>query len=357
MSLDDLRKQIDTIDDEIATLLAKRMDIVEKIGHLKSQNNSAVYRPEREKAIISRISQKLKNSKLNKKDIEAIFSEVFCISRLLEGNSKIAFLGPIGTYTYEAALSRFGKSSSFTPLNTIDLVFKEVSTNRAKFGVVPIENNTQGAVGASFDALEKYKNIKIIGEIYLDINHALCGVCGNLKDIKRIYSHSQAYGQCREFLCSHGLDEVQFIETDSTSKGAMLAKNDEFSATICSKTAAKLSALPIIKENIQDVLGNRTRFFVISLNEVAASGDDKTSILAITLDRPGALFELLGVFKEHGINITHLESRPVKRGNFESLFYLDFVGHKDNEIVAIALEKIKNLGIGIRVLGSYARSE
>lgn len=357
MSLDDLRVKIDAIDDEIVTLLAKRMEIVEQIGELKSKSGGTVYRPEREKAIIERLSEKLENSKLNKKNIEAIFSEIFCISRSLEGSEDIAFLGPIGTYSHEAALARFGRSASFLPVSTIDNVFKEVSAKRAKFGVVPIENNTQGGIGASFDALEKYENIKIIGEIYLDINHTLCGVCGSLKDIKRIYSHAQAYNQCREFLIANGLDGVQFIETDSTSKGASLAKNDEFSATICSKTAAKMNNLPILKENIQDILGNRTRFFVISLNEVGASNDDKTSILATTLDTPGALFELLGVFKELKINITHLESRPVKRGNFESLFYLDFVGHKDDEIVVRALEKIKELGIGIRILGSYPKSE
>lgn len=357
MNLDELRVQIDSIDDEIATLLGARLELVRKVGELKAKDGSAVYRPEREKAIISRLSKKLEGFGVDAKGVEAIYSEIFSISRALEGTEKIAFLGPIGTYSYEAAVARFGQNASFEPVNTIEAVFKEVSLGRAKFGVVPIENNTQGAVGASFDALKKYENIKIIGEIYIDINHCLASVCADFKGIERVYSHEQAYYQCKEFLIAHGLDKAQFIKANSTAQGAALAKNDEKSAVICSKISAKINALPIIAQNIEDICGNKTRFFVIALFDVKPSNDDKTSILAITPDEPGALFNLLGAFKEQGINITHLESRPVKSGDFKSLFYLDFIGHKDDERVKKALEKNKNQGLEIRVLGSYPQSQ
>lgn len=355
MNLDDLRKEIDKIDDNIADLLASRMEVVEKIGHVKA--GGVIYRPEREKAIIERLEARLKGKKISKKGISAIFYEIFSLSRMLEGGEKIAFLGPFGTHTHEASIARFGLNADFVPLSSIEAVFKEIELGAAKFGVVPFENNTEGAVGASLDCLKKYENIKIIGEIYIDINHCLVSANADIKEIKAIYSHPHAYAQCRGFLSEHGLENVSFIAAKSTAHAAALAREDKASAAICSKAAAKMEDLRIVYEKIQDNENNRTRFFVLSDFGLGQSGDDKTSILAFTEHKPGGLFELLSIFKAHNINITKLESRPIKQKSFKSLFYLDFEGHAKDENIANALSEASKQGHNLKVLGSYAKSE
>lgn len=357
MSLDELRVKIDEIDDKIADLLSARMEIVSKIGALKAKSGGSVYRPEREKAIITRLRSKLANTKVNEKGISAIFYEIFSLSRSLEGSEKIAFLGPLGTHSHEASMARFGSSAEFLPLSSIENVFKEINRGGAKFGVVPIENNTEGAIGVSLDCLRTYEDIKVTGEIYIDINHYLASASSDIKNIACIYSHPQAYAQCRGFLDAHGLGGVPFMPTSSTAHAAELAKSDKQSAAICSYCAAKMKELCIVYEKIQDNENNRTRFFVLSKNIGSPSGDDKTSILAFTQDKPGALFELLSIFKAENINITKLESRPAKQKSFRSLFYLDFEGHKDDEKVARALQKASASGHDVRVLGSYVKSE
>ena len=352
--LSKLREQIDACDDEIIAILKRRMDAVEKIGEIKRNEGGAVYRPERERQIIERLSKHCDGSKLSRAGIEAIFYEIFSLSRSLEGREKVAFLGPFGTYSHEASVSRFGQNAIYEPITSIDGVFRQVERGAAKFGVVPIENNTEGAVAASYDSLGEHESIKVVGEIYLDINHALCGVCADISCLKRIYTHPQAYAQCKKFLAEHGLEEVEFVATNSTAKAAWLAKDDEKGAAICSKIAAKLSNIPVIFERIQDNLGNSTRFFVLSNAFCNKSGNDKTSIIASTDHKPGALFNLLSIFAGLKINITKLESRPDKKHSFKSLFYIDIEGHKDDEIIAKALKSARQSGHEIRVLGSYA---
>lgn len=355
MTLDDLRAQIDACDDEIVGILVRRMEIVAKVGALKAKDSGVVYRPEREKQIISRLKERVKNTKVKASGIENIFYEIFSLSRALEGSEKIAFLGPLGTYTHEASLARFGLEARYEALSTIEAVFKEVESGNSKFGVVPIENNTEGGVSVSLDSLKNYKNVKIIGEIFLEINHNLAGVCGDLKSIKRIYSHPQAYGQCRKFISSHGLDLVQFCPTESTAGAAASALSDENGAAICSKAAISINKLPILAQKIQDNEGNRTRFLVLSDFWASRSGNDKTSIIVSLKHRPGALFDMLGVFKERNINITKLESRPQKCEDFSYLFYLDFDGHKDDENVDIALKELAKHTNDLQILGSYVK--
>lgn len=349
-----LREQIDTCDDEIIAILKRRMEAVEKIGEIKRNEGGAVYRPERERQIIERLSAKCENSKLSKSGVEAIFYEIFSLSRSLEGREKVAFLGPFGTYSHEASISRFGQNAIYEPITSIDGVFREVERGAAKFGVVPIENNTEGAVGVSYDSLGEHENICVVGEIYLDIAHSLCGVFDSISSIQRIYTHPQAYAQCRKFLAEHGLEGVEFVATGSTAKAAQMAKDDAQGAAICSKAAAKLSKIPVAFERIQDNLGNSTRFFVLSSSFCGKSGNDKTSIIASTEHKPGALFDLLSIFAGLKINITKLESRPDKKHSFKSLFYIDIEGHKDDEIIAKALNSAKDSGHDIRILGSYA---
>ena len=352
MNLEELREGINAIDDELLKLLNKRMEFVKKVGELKQTTGGSIYRPEREKEIIKRLS-KNSNGLHNKDAIEAIFMEIFAVSRNLELPEKIAYLGPEGSYTHQAAESRFGAMSSYIPLRDIEAVFKVLENGEAKYGVVPIENNTEGAVGTTLDALNKYNSL-IIAELYMDIHHSFATLAEDLKDIKVIYSHPQGYNQCKNFIEEHMLTDVQFIPTRSTAAAAKRAKEDPNSAAICSSIAAKLNSLPIHFEKIEDNLANRTRFFILSDFKNQKSGDDKTSILAYTDDTPGSLLELLKSFEKDGINLTRIESRPLKQSGFKSLFYIDFKGHIDDENVQNIM---RSYGDKIKWLGSYVAGE
>lgn len=354
-NIDELRMLIDKIDDEILSLLNQRMEYVKNIGEIKLINRDSIYRPERENAILSRLMQN--NGLLSNEAIEAIFSEIFAVSRNIEMPQKIAFLGPIGTYTHQAARTKFGAMSYYIPLTTIEAVFKEINNGEAKYGVVPIENNTEGAVGVTLDCLAKYEKIKIVAEIYMDIHHSFVSLNENLKEIDRIYSHPQSYNQCHKFLDDHGLNDIAFIPTKSTAQAAAMASKDGNSAAICSKIAAKLNNIPIMFEKIEDNLANRTRFFVLSDFKNQKSNKDKTSILARASHRPGSLIELLSMFKNENINLTKLESRPIKQKDFNAVFYIDFEGHIDDEKVKKVLDMAKENKHKISWLGSYINQE
>ena len=345
--LNDLRKNIDKFDNEILTLLNKRMQIVKKVGEVKNSADAPIYRPEREKEIVERLTKLSKEQKgiLSKDEIEAVFLEIFAISRSLERKERIAFLGPIGTYTHQAAESRFGANARYLPLLNIEAVFKAVANKEAKYGVVPIENNTEGVVGITLDSLKKY-GVKIVAEVCLDIHHSFASIQDDATKIKRIYSHPQGYNQCLNFLETHNLLDVEFIPTESTAKAAELASNDELSGAICSKIAAKINNLPLLFEKIEDNMANRTRFIIISDFKTNISGNDKTSVIAKTSHKSGALFELLKNFKEKDINLLKIESRPNKDDTFNTWFYIDFEGHIDDENIKELVEKEKMIWLG-----------
>ena len=351
MELNELRNEIDKIDNELIQLLNRRMEIVKKVGELKNSSDAPIYRPERERAIIERLTQisKSQNGILGEDEIEAIFLEIFAISRALERKERIAFLGPLGTYTHQAAESRFGAVAKYLPIMNIEGVFKAVSTKEAKYGVVPIENNTEGVVGITLDSLEKY-GVKIVAEVCMDIHHSFASLCEDIKDIKRIYSHPQGYNQCLNFLETHNLLDAEFIPTESTAKAAQMAAKDRESGAICSKIASKLYNVPLMFEKIEDNKANRTRFIIISDFEVDKSGNDKTSVIAKTSNRSGALFDLLKDFKDKNINLLKIESRPNKDDTFNVWFYIDFEGHIKDEKVKEIIEKN-----GMIFLGSYLR--
>nr|WP_236618621.1 prephenate dehydratase [Lebetimonas sp. JH292] len=351
MDLKKLREGIDKIDDNVLKLLNKRMEIVKKVGEIKNSSNTPVYRPEREKEIIERLNRlsQAQNGILKKEHIEAIFLEIFAISRMLERSERIAFLGPVGTYTHQAAEHKFGANAKYLPLLNIEAVFKAVHNKEAKYGVVPIENNTEGVVGITLDSLKKY-NVKIVSEVCLDIHHSFASVQDELANIKRVYSHPQGYNQCLNFLETHGLLDVEFIPTESTAKAAELASKDEKSAAICSKIAAKLYNVPLLFEKIEDNLANRTRFIIISDFKTQKSGNDKTSVIAKTSHKTGALFNLLKKFKDKNINLLKIESRPNKDDTFNTWFYIDFEGHIEDKAVKNLIEEENMLW-----LGSYLR--
>jgi chorismate mutase/prephenate dehydratase len=231
----------------------------------------------------------------------------------------------------------------------IEGVFKTIANKEAKYGVVPIENNTEGVVGVTLDSLKKY-DVKIVAEVCMDIHHSFASFMDDVKQIKRIYSHPQGYNQCLGFLETYGLLDVEFIPTESTAKAAMLASKDKESAAICSKIAAKLYNVPLLFEKIEDNKANRTRFIIISDFKTQKSGKDKTSVIAKTSHRSGALFELLKRFKEKDINLLKIESRPNKDDTFNTWFYIDFEGHIDEPKVKEIIESEDMLW-----LGSYLR--
>ncbi len=345
--LKELRNKLDNIDNELLELLNKRMDIVHEVGVLKAHSGGSIYRPEREREIIDRL-EFLNKGKLNRSAIEALFLEIFAISRNIELPENIAFLGPEGSFTHQAAESRFGAMSSYLPIGSISGVFREVSTKKAKFGVIPIENSSNGIVSDTINCLTKY-NLKIIAEVILDIHHTLATTCDKIKDIKRIYSKDIAFEQCRRFLENFGLDEVEHIPVESTTKAAKYAVKEKNSAAICSHVGAKMYNLPVLFENIEDKDNNRTRFFIVSDFENAKSGNDKTSILVKLPNRSGILVEFLTDFDKAGINLTKIKSHIVE-GN--SIFFIDFDGHKDDEHIKIIFEKHKE---SIKFLGSYVK--
>ncbi|KGI56577.1 prephenate dehydratase [Campylobacter sp. MIT 97-5078] len=353
MNLEDLRAKIDEIDNEILKLLGKRMSYVKSVGELKYKNKGQIYRPERELAIIKRLKSLNQQSLLDEEAIEAIYQEIFAVSRNLEKPQSVAYLGPEGSYTHQAAQARFGTMSVYRALATIEDVFKELANKEVNYAVVPIENNTEGAVGITMDCLAKFKEIKIFGELYMDIHHSFVSLNDDLKQIKRIYSQPQGYNQCHNFIQSHNLNEIEFIASKSTANAAFLASKDEYSAAICSKIAAKLYKVPVLFEKIEDNAANRTRFLILNENKFPQMPNCKTSILAHTADKPGALFDLLSSFKKENINIYRLESRPVKSKDFLHSFYIDFEGHIDDAIVQKAIGSLKELVW----LGSYLKAE
>lgn len=358
-TLEDCRDAIDSIDNEMLALLNKRMHVVQRVGEIKKDSGGAIYRPEREKAIIERLT-KLSTKQgglLNSSAIEAIYLEIFAVSRNLELPELIAYLGPEGSFTHQAAESRFGAMSDYLSLNSIETVFKTLESKRAKFGVVPIENSRDGIVGETLDLLSK-STVKIVAELYMPIHVAFATKAHKLSHIKRIYSKDKGFGQCREFLSEHGFNDIEQIPVDSTAKAAILAAEDESSAAICSHIAAKLYGVPTMFENIEDEHDNATRFVILSDFKNAISGNDKTSILVRLNDavKAGALVHFLQDFDTQNVNLSKIESRPSKDkdGGFYYWFYIDFFGHVDEEKIQKILKKHEG---EVTWLGSYVKGE
>ncbi len=357
-TLDDCRKAIDVLDDQLLELINERMKVVERVGEIKNESGAPIYRPEREKAILERLEKRNaeQNGLLNASAIEAIFLEIFAVARNLELPERIAYLGPEGTFTHQAAESRFGAMSEYLPMGTISGVFKALESQRAKFGVVPIESRQDGVVGETLDLLAS-STMKIVAELYMPIHMTFATKAAHLDEIKRIYSKDKGFGQCREFLNEHELHNVEQIPVESTAKAAILAAEDPESAAICSHIAAKLYGVPMMFENIEDVADNTTRFVILSDFKNEASGRDKTSILARLKDagEPGALVHFLQDFDAHNINLSKIESRPSKSNDgFGYWFFIDFYGHIDDENVQTVIHRHVD---EISWLGSYVKGD
>jgi chorismate mutase/prephenate dehydratase len=347
MTLDELRVKIDTIDDTLLKLYNERMELVHQVGELKNTTGAPIYRPEREQAILNRLKGQNKG-KLTDAAIDALFLEMFAVARNLELPEAIAYLGPEASFTHQAAESKFGAMSAYLPMASIQGIFREVDKGTAKFGVIPIENSSNGIVSDTISCLDEY-NLKIIAEVMIDVHLAFATLNEDIKKITKIYSKDIAFGQCRNFLADLGFDDVELIPVESTAKAAKLALKDETAAALCPSVAAKINNLPVRFENIEDNTNNRTRFFIISNFENAASGNDKTSLLVKLSNKPGSLVDFLNHFEKAEVNLSKIKSHIVEG---ESIFFIEFYGHKDDVNVKPILEKMKN---EIKVLGSYVK--
>lgn len=352
-----LRNKIDGIDDSILELLRERMDIVDLVGQLKRQNNTVIYHPDREKEIIERLVRK-DLGKLTKSAVEAIYLEIFGVSRNLELPELISYLGPEGSFTHQAAENRFGAIAEYVSLPNIKSVFESVETGRAKYGVVPIENNQEGMVKETMDLLNE-KNLYIIAEIVIPVNFCIATKVNHFSDITKIYSKDIAFNQCKGFLNDYfGNKQVDFFtQLESTSQAAKLASEENGSAALCSHIAAKIYNVPILFDNIQDNESNQTRFYILSkVDNLKLSTKDKTT-LAVKLkndDKPGALLSLLQDFEFYGINLLKIESRPFKdTKDFKFWFFIDIEGNILQEPIK---EVILKRGDEIKFLGSYLQT-
>lgn len=355
MTLESLRNDIDSLDDQLLALLNQRMELVRKVGELKRSTNAVIYRPEREKQIIDRL-QTQNNGLMNRAAIEAIFLEIFAVSRNLELPERIAFLGPEGSFTHQAAESRFGAMSAYVALPTIRSVFESVETGRVRFGVIPIENNQEGIVEEAIDLLLE-KDLSIAAEIKIPVHFTFATQCENLSDITHIYSKDIAFRQCSKFLSDsfEGL-QAELVPVESTSRAAKMAAQDPYSAAICSHIAAKLFDVPILFDNIEDSDLNRTRFLILAKDfKNQPSGSDKTSLIAklANTESPGVLAKFLQEFDAKNINLTKIESRPLRDGaTFRYWFLIECEGHSNDP----GLQEIMNRHASeVKLLGSYVR--
>ncbi len=269
----------------------------------------------------------------------------------LEGPQRVAYLGPRATFTHLACIQKFGNSAQYLPVNSIKDVFNEVERGRANFGVVPIENSTEGVVNHTLDMFID-SNLLIYGEVLQEVSHHLLSKTGRLEDIKKIYSHPHAIAQCRNWLESN-LPHMSVSEVPSTARAAELCADDPSTAAIASELAGQLYGLKVLKARIEDNLNNFTRFLVLSQKPPERTGKDKTSIMLSVKDKVGALYDLLRPFASHGINLTKIESRPSRRKAWEYIFFVDVEGHVEEDRVKKALEEIKSRCLFLKILGSY----
>ncbi|PIW33954.1 MAG: prephenate dehydratase [bacterium (Candidatus Ratteibacteria) CG15_BIG_FIL_POST_REV_8_21_14_020_41_12] len=348
-NLEELRKKIDVLDLKLVHLLNERAKKVLEIARIKQKKGENSYDPAREKKILERLLKENRGPLSNAFLVE-IIKELLNNFRNLQKREKIVYLGPPATFTHLAVLNVFGKRANLVPAKSITEVFIVVEKGQATFGVVPIENSTEGIVSHTLDMFLDF-DLKVSAEVMLKVSHHLLSK-GSLKKIRKVYSHSQAIAQCRHWL-EENLPTARLIEVESTAKAAELAAKEAGTAAIASDVAASLYHLKIVANHIEDSLHNFTRFLVIGTEFARRSGQDKTSILFSIKDRVGALYDMLTPFRKYGINLTKIESRPTKRKAWEYVFFVDFLGYKDDEKVRKALSELEKDCLFLKIFGSY----
>ena len=353
MSLQEHRQAIDHLDEQIVRLLNERTRHVLEIGHIKLKAGDEIYAPHRERAVLQRISR-MNRGPITNEGLRAIYREVMSSALSLEKTLVIAYLGPEATFTHQAALKRFGASLKYAAQPTISEVFTEVSKQRADYGVVPVENSTEGVVTHTLDMFVD-SDLKIVAQVVLRISHCLAGR-GSKAGIRKLFVHPQTLAQCRGWI-QRNLPKAELVETSSNARSAELAAQDRKSAALCGELAAEQYGLPVLEKDLQDNAANATRFLVLGRQCGPASGHDRTSLMFSIRDEVGALHKALAPFRRYRLNMTKIESRPSKRKAWEYFFFVDCDGHADDPKVAKAIELLGHHCSFVKVLGSYPNAD
>lgn len=355
--LAELRAQIDTLDEQIQALINARAQCAKDVAEVKTQALAAegtaplFYRPEREAQVLQRVIER-QSGPLDAESMARLFREIMSACLALEQPVKVAYLGPEGTFTQQAAFKHFGHWAQTVPLVAIDEVFRDVEGGAAHYGLVPVENSTEGVVNHTLDSFLNSK-LNICGEVELRIHHHLMVGPNTRQDaITRIYSHQQSLAQCRKWLDAH-MPKAERIAVSSNAEAARRVHGEWNAAAIAGSVAADLYDLSIVSSSIEDHPDNSTRFLVVGRETVPPSGQDKTSILVSMRNEPGSLFKLLQPFNDFGIDMTRLETRPAPNAQWSYVFFIDFKGHIEDSKVQSALAKIEHLAQQVRILGSY----
>jgi chorismate mutase/prephenate dehydratase len=353
--VDQERAKIDRIDERILRLLNQRARVAQRIGRRKAKGGAngpnGFWVPSREKRIFDRL-RALNTGPLPEDAVRAVFREIISASRALEARLTVAYLGPEGTFTHAAARDQFGNGATLAPAESVSTVFSDVEHGRADFGVVPVENSTEGAVTSTLDLLIE-SPLQITAEVLLDVSQCLLGRAKDVADVRRVLSHPQGLAQCRRWLATH-LPGVAVEETPSTSRAAEIAAGDPTVAAIAGRMAAERYDLAVLAPDIQDVAANVTRFFVLGTTDASSpSGDDKTSIVCTVHDQVGVLAKLLQPLARERVSLHKIESRPLRGRPWEYVFFLDLRGHRTEARVRRALARMTPLTTMMKVLGSY----
>ncbi|QFU01905.1 P-protein [Halomonas sp. THAF5a] len=353
VSLEALRQRIDALDNDILRLISERAACAQEVAEIKAEHEpgGVFYRPEREAQVLRRVME-LNRGPLDSEEMARLFREIMSACLALERPVKVAYLGPEGTFTQQASLKHFGESAISLPMAAIDEVFREVEAGAVNYGVVPVENSTEGVINHTLDSFMD-SSLRICGEVVLRIHHhLLVGETTRRDKVSRIYSHPQSFAQCRKWLDAH-FPHAERVPVSSNAEAARLVKTEWHSAAIAGDMAAKLYGLSKLAEKIEDRPDNSTRFLIIGNQDVPISGEDKTSLVVAMRNQPGALHDLLEPFHRHHIDMTRLETRPSRSGVWNYVFFIDFKGHREEPQVAAMLEEVKLRAAEVKVLGSY----
>jgi chorismate mutase/prephenate dehydratase len=342
------------LDGQIVQLLNQRARQVLKVGALKAKDSLHFYAPHRETQVYRRVAR-LNQGPFPQDALHSVYREIMSGALSLEAPLKIAYFGQLGTNTHIAALEKFGSSSRYVAGSSLKDVFLEVERGRAHYGVVPIENSTEGTINHTLDLFVE-SELKICSEIYLPITYTLMSLPGRMDRVKKVYSHPQSLAQCRLWLEAN-LPGVKIIESSNTAKAAQIAMKDPSSAAIAPEMAARIYRLRAIARRIEDMQDNYTRFLVIGNTIAEKTGDDKTSLMVSIKDKVGALYDLLLPFRKQGLNLTGIESRPSRKKAWDYYFFIDFLGHVQDPKVRAAIATVEKATLTVKVLGSYPRSE
>ncbi|MBI3072918.1 MAG: prephenate dehydratase [Deltaproteobacteria bacterium] len=348
-----LRAEIDRIDEAIVRLLNERADVVMRVGEFKQQNRIAFYAPQREREVFDRISE-ANAGPFPSDALRAVYREIVSACLALEKPLRVAYLGPEATFTHLACKEHFGLSAVFAAQKGIPDVFEEVARERADFGVVPIENSTEGVVSHTLDTFVD-SDLVITAEVLLAVSHHLLTKTGTLSSVRKVFSHPQALAQCRRWL-DRNLPGVPLIDVASTALAAELASRDLDSGAVAGELAAQLYDLRIVENRIEDSPQNFTRFLVVGREATPRTGSDKTSLMFSVKDSPGILYRALKPFHDNAVNLTKIESRPSKKRAWEYIFFIDLDGHGDDAAVADAISTLRASCQMLRVLGSYPKA-